>query len=191
MVILDEPTSGLDPLGTLEMKNLIKELKKAGKTVLLSSHQLADVEDVCDRVCILYRGKLEVEGTVDELLQVRDVFKIEGRNVPVDVQEKLVAMMREAGVTDIQPGLQRIAPRRCVQKAGAGQACGGAGGGDRRRGRQVNDGRWRNYFDVLDWVAAARLFAVRMERPVDAGAPAGEGHGPGRAPTCGRWVERR
>ena len=107
LVILDEPTSGLDPLGTLEMKNLIKELKKAGKTVLLSSHQLVDVEDVCDRVCILYRGKLEVEGAIDELLQVQDVFKVEGRNVPVDVQEKLVALMREAGVTDIQPGLQR------------------------------------------------------------------------------------
>ena len=78
------------------MKNLIKELKKAGKTVLLSSHQLADVEDVCDRVCILYRGKLEVEGTVDELLEVRDVFKIEGRNVPVDVQEKLVLLMQRS-----------------------------------------------------------------------------------------------
>jgi len=107
LVILDEPTSGLDPLGTLEMKNLIKELKNAGKTVLLSSHNLADVEDVCDRVCILYRGKIEVEGTVNDLLDVRDVFTVKGRNVPLDVQKKLVAVMQEAGITEIEPGVER------------------------------------------------------------------------------------
>jgi ABC-2 type transport system ATP-binding protein len=108
LVILDEPTSGLDPLGTEEMKNLIKELKKAGKTVLLSSHQLADVEDVCDRVCILYRGKLEVEGTVDELLQVQDVFKVEARNVPPQVQEQVVGLLNQApGVSEVHPGVQR------------------------------------------------------------------------------------
>ncbi|HUO07097.1 MAG TPA: ABC transporter ATP-binding protein [Phycisphaerae bacterium] len=107
LVILDEPTSGLDPLGTLEMKNLIKELKNAGKTVLLSSHNLADVEDVCDRVCILYRGKIEVEGSVNDLLDVRDVFTVKGRNVPLDVQKKLVAVMQEAGITEIEPGVER------------------------------------------------------------------------------------
>src|SRR6476661_2606368 len=107
LVILDEPTSGLDPLGTLEMKNLIKELKKAGKTVLLSSHQLADVEDVCDRICILYRGKLEVEGAIDQLLEVKDVFKVEARNVPLDLQNRLVGLLKESGVDDIRPGVQR------------------------------------------------------------------------------------
>ncbi|HVS70348.1 MAG TPA: ABC transporter ATP-binding protein [Phycisphaerae bacterium] len=108
LVILDEPTSGLDPLGTQEMKNLIKELKRAGKTVLLSSHQLADVEDVCDRVCILYRGKLEVEGTVNSLLEVQDVFKVEARNVPAEVQEKVVSLLQHsAGVSEVQPGVQR------------------------------------------------------------------------------------
>jgi len=107
LVILDEPTSGLDPLGTLEMKNLIKELKKAGKTVLLSSHQLADVEDVCDRICILYRGKLEVEGTVNELLEVKDVFKVEGRNVPESVQQEVVALLKSRGIDEVSPGVQR------------------------------------------------------------------------------------
>ncbi len=129
-VILDEPTSGLDPLGTLEMKNLIKELKRAGKTVLLSSHQLADVEDVCDRICILYRGKLEVEGTIEELLEVKDVFRVEARNVPVDVQERMVAMLKEAGAGEIQPGLQRarledlfkklVLDKRTAERAGPG-----------------------------------------------------------------------
>lgn len=107
LVILDEPTSGLDPLGTLEMKNLIKELKRAGKTVLLSSHQLADVEDVCDRICILYRGKLEVEGSVAELLEVKDVFRLEARNVPVEIQKQLVAVAEQSGATEVHPGVQR------------------------------------------------------------------------------------
>ncbi len=107
LVILDEPTSGLDPLGTLEMKNLIKELKRAGKTVLLSSHQLADVEDVCDRICILYRGNLEIEGTIDQLLEVRDVFRIEGRNVPEALQQEMVTRLQQAGISEIRPGVQR------------------------------------------------------------------------------------
>ncbi|MCL2648141.1 MAG: ABC transporter ATP-binding protein [Phycisphaerales bacterium] len=130
LVILDEPTSGLDPLATIEMKKLIKELKRAGKTVLLSSHQLADVEDVCDRVCILYRGKLEIEGTVDSLLEVKDVFRIEGRNVPVDLQVKMVAMLHEAGVSDINPGVQRsrledVFKRLVLEKRSAERAPGG------------------------------------------------------------------
>jgi ABC-2 type transport system ATP-binding protein len=107
LVILDEPTSGLDPLGTLEMKNLIKELKRAGKTVLLSSHQLADVEDVCDRICILYRGVLEIEGSVDALLEKRDVFKVEARNVPVELQDRVVSLLQEAWVADVTRGVQR------------------------------------------------------------------------------------
>lgn len=68
LVILDEPTSGLDPLGTREIKNLIVELKDKGKTVLLSSHLLADVEDVCDRVAILYGGRVRAQGPVKTLL---------------------------------------------------------------------------------------------------------------------------
>ncbi len=68
LVILDEPTSGLDPIGTAEVKDLIVSLKAEGKTVLLCSHLLADVEDVCDRIAIVYNGKLREEGRVDELL---------------------------------------------------------------------------------------------------------------------------
>jgi len=67
-LILDEPTSGLDPLGTRQVKDLLLELKKRGKTILLSSHLLSDVEDVCDRMTILYGGKIHAEGTADELL---------------------------------------------------------------------------------------------------------------------------
>jgi ABC-2 type transport system ATP-binding protein len=107
LVILDEPTSGLDPIGTLEMKDLILRLKQAGKTVLLSSHQLADVEDVCDRVGILYRGQMEVEGAVEELLEVKDVFRLEARNVPETVQARLVEVVTQGGASEIRTGRQR------------------------------------------------------------------------------------
>jgi ABC-2 type transport system ATP-binding protein len=68
LVVLDEPTSGLDPIGSAEVKDLILELKKAGKTVLLCSHLLDDVEDVCDRIAILHQGRLCETGKVSELL---------------------------------------------------------------------------------------------------------------------------
>ncbi len=76
-LILDEPTTGLDPIGTRQVKDLIIELGRRGKTVLLSSHQLSDVEDVVDRLAILYGGKKRAEGTVDELLEARDRMTIE------------------------------------------------------------------------------------------------------------------
>ena len=69
LLILDEPTSGMDPMGTRQMKDLFVELVRRGKTILLCSHLLADVEDVCDRIGILYGGRMQLEGTVRELLQ--------------------------------------------------------------------------------------------------------------------------
>ena len=68
LLILDEPTSGLDPIGTRQVKGLLQELGKKGTTILLSSHLLSDVEDVCDRMVILYGGKIRAEGTADQLL---------------------------------------------------------------------------------------------------------------------------
>ena len=67
-LILDEPTAGLDPIGTRQVKDVILELGRRGKTILLSSHLLADVEDVCDRMVMLYGGKIRAQGTVAELL---------------------------------------------------------------------------------------------------------------------------
>ncbi|MDZ4753372.1 MAG: ABC transporter ATP-binding protein [Phycisphaerae bacterium] len=67
-LILDEPTSGLDPIGTRQVKDLLLELGRRGKTVLLSSHLLDDVEDVCDRMVVLYGGRIRAAGTADELL---------------------------------------------------------------------------------------------------------------------------
>ena len=69
LLILDEPTTGLDPIGTRQIKDLILKLAERGKTILLSSHLLADVEDVCDRIAILYGGRIQTQGRVKELLQ--------------------------------------------------------------------------------------------------------------------------
>lgn len=69
LLILDEPTTGLDPIGTRQIKDLIMKLAERGKTVLLCSHLLADVEDVCDRIAILYGGKIQAQGQVKDLLQ--------------------------------------------------------------------------------------------------------------------------
>ena len=76
LVMLDEPTSGLDPLGTDDMKRMIVELKEQGKTVLMCSHLLADVQDVCDRIAILYGGELKVMGRVDDLLKEQEETQI-------------------------------------------------------------------------------------------------------------------
>src|SRR5712691_6588186 len=80
LVILDEPTAGLDPIGCREVKDLILALARRGKTVLLSSHLLADVEDVCDRVVIYYGGRIHAMGTLKELLAKPDSIRI---TVPV------------------------------------------------------------------------------------------------------------
>jgi len=72
LIILDEPTAGVDPVGAAEISELILKLKAQGKTVLITSHLLAQIEDVCDRVAILDRGKLILEGNVDELVGQRD-----------------------------------------------------------------------------------------------------------------------
>jgi ABC-2 type transport system ATP-binding protein len=77
LLILDEPTTGLDPIGTKQIKDLIIELGRRGKTVLLSSHLLADVEDCVDRLIILYGGQKRAEGTCDELLVAQDRTAIE------------------------------------------------------------------------------------------------------------------
>jgi ABC-2 type transport system ATP-binding protein len=76
LLILDEPTTGLDPIGTRQIKDLILAMAKRGKTILLCSHLLADVEDVCDRIAILYGGKIQIEGKVKELLVRSDKRQI-------------------------------------------------------------------------------------------------------------------
>jgi ABC-2 type transport system ATP-binding protein len=93
LILLDEPTSGLDPIGTREMKDLIIKLKSEGKTVIMSSHLLADVQDVCDRIAILHQGELKELGRVDTLLKVRDVTQIRARGLSEAAQQEIRAVI--------------------------------------------------------------------------------------------------
>jgi len=93
LVILDEPTSGLDPLGTRWMKDLILDLRNQGKTVLMCSHRLDDVQDVCDRIAILNDGELQELGSVSDLLQ--DANRVELRAHGLKLSEELRRDLQE------------------------------------------------------------------------------------------------
>ena len=95
LVILDEPTSGLDPIGCREVKDLILALARRGKTVILSSHLLADVEDVCDRVVIYYGGKIQAMGSLKELLATPDAIRITTPALPRETLERVLAIIRQ------------------------------------------------------------------------------------------------
>jgi len=94
LVILDEPTSGLDPIGCREVKDLILELARRGKTVILSSHLLADVEDVCDQVVIYYGGKVQAMGTLKDLLAAPDSITITTPSLPRETMQRVLELIR-------------------------------------------------------------------------------------------------
>lgn len=96
--ILDEPTSGLDPLGAVQVKELIGELRKQGKAILISSHLLGELENVCDRVAFLSKGKLLSEGTLEELLREKDVHELRLSPPAPDAIRALEELAREKGL---------------------------------------------------------------------------------------------
>jgi ABC-2 type transport system ATP-binding protein len=89
LILLDEPTSGLDPIGTREMKDMILRLKDQGTTVVMCSHLLADVQDVCDRIAILHQGELKELGRVDSLLTLADITQIRAKRLPDQCIEEI------------------------------------------------------------------------------------------------------
>jgi ABC-2 type transport system ATP-binding protein len=97
LVVLDEPTIGLDPMGAREMKDVVLELKRQGKTVILSSHLLADVQDICDRIAILHRGNLIKTDDVDNLLTVADMWEFVARNVGDESRQKIRRAIEDTG----------------------------------------------------------------------------------------------
>ncbi len=97
LLILDEPTTGMDPIGSREMKDLIVRLRDEGKTILMCSHQLADVQDVCDRVAILHQGELRELGRVDSLLKVRDVTEVHAKGLSEATKQKIADLIRAEG----------------------------------------------------------------------------------------------
>ncbi len=96
-LILDEPTSGLDPIGTKQVKDLILDLRQRGKTILLSSHLLGDVQDVCDRMVMLYGGRIRAKGTVDELLQDTERTVIRTGRLDQTTIDRIEEVLRTSG----------------------------------------------------------------------------------------------
>ena len=111
LLIVDEPTSGMDPIGTKQFKDLIRTLAQRGKTVILSSHLLGDVEDVCDRVCILYGGRRQAVGSVDELLSQKSLTQLTTDRLDADTLAKVNAVLAGAG----QRVLEVAAPREKLE----------------------------------------------------------------------------
>jgi len=95
LILLDEPTSGLDPIGTRHMKNMILDLKQRGKTVIMSSHLLADVQDVCDRIGILHQGELKELGRVEDLLKVSDQTEIRVSGLSEEAKSRITKIIEE------------------------------------------------------------------------------------------------
>ena len=110
LLILDEPTTGLDPIGTRQIKDLIRTLRDAGKTVVLCSHLLGDVEDVTDRCCIMFGGKVRRSGSIEALLS--DEARTELITGPLDERQRAAAVtaLEAVGADDVRvrPGRQRL-----------------------------------------------------------------------------------
>jgi len=108
LLILDEPTAGVDPLGSRQIRDLILEFKSRGITVFLCSHLLEQVQEVCDRVGIIFRGKMVREGPLDELTTIEDQSEIVMRGASPEMVERLVAAARSAeGVEIVHSGQVR------------------------------------------------------------------------------------
>ena len=138
LVILDEPTSGLDPIGCREVKDLILALARRGKTVILSSHLLADVEDVCDRVVIYYGGKVQAMGTLKELLATPDAMRITTPALPRETMERVLAIIRKDVAEDkVQHGHSDAEPGELFPRRGAERAAGRGGNLRRQSGARV------------------------------------------------------
>ena len=116
VLILDEPTNGLDPVGIAEIRQLIKQLHQQGKTIIMASHLLDEVEKVCTHVAILKKGTLVANGNVDDILASEDIVEIGAGNMPqlsaaMDLmkgfnstkeQEKIIQLFYPVGTTDVE-----------------------------------------------------------------------------------------
>jgi len=98
LLVLDEPASGLDPVGQRDIRNLILEQRDAGTTVLLSSHQLSEVEAVCDEVTILDRGRVAERGPIDALLNVTGQSSVTARSSAEHLPDSIAALVTDVAV---------------------------------------------------------------------------------------------
>lgn len=99
LILLDEPTTGLDPMGTRWMKDLLLKLREQGKTIIMCSHQLDDVQDVCDRIGILHQGELKELGRVSDLLKVREMTEIQCSGLSPEAEREVCGAIERLGGT--------------------------------------------------------------------------------------------
>lgn len=97
LVVLDEPTAGVDPAGSRQIRDLILDLKERGKTVLLTSHLLGQVQEVCDRVGIMARGEMVKEGRLDELTTIDSQTEFIVENASEELRKKIEELVRQSG----------------------------------------------------------------------------------------------
>ena len=99
LLILDEPTSGMDPVGARQIKDVISKLAERGKTILLCTHLLSDVEDLCDRMAIMFGGKVRSEGTCGDLLEQQELTNLQTDRLPTDVLTEIETLLAARGLT--------------------------------------------------------------------------------------------
>lgn len=122
LVILDEPTAGVDPLGSRQIRDLIFTLKERGITVFLCSHLLEQVQEVCDRVGIIFCGKMVREGALDELISIEDQTEIVLRGADPRLLEQIADLVRESGQSEwVRCGRPRTTLERLFLKETRGE----------------------------------------------------------------------
>ena len=112
LIVLDEPTAGVDPAGSRKIRDLVLDLKALGKTIILSSHLLEQVQEVCDRVGILDRGKMVREGILGDLISIDDQLEMIFRNPAPGMEEELAAAAAARGATLVHAGHPRTTLER-------------------------------------------------------------------------------
>lgn len=164
ILILDEPTSGLDPIGTRQIKDLIVELARRGKTVLLCSHLLADAEEVCDRVAILYGGIVQKEGRIEELLEQKEKTQITTSVLNERTIEQIKRIVKsDGGEIEIKPPMQKL-ESYFIDIVNQAQIAKRYTAGAVNR-LDVNDAqRAAAMSDVLDKLVAARVESQKLEK---------------------------
>lgn len=116
LVVLDEPTAGVDPAGSRRIRDIILELKARGIAVILSSHLLEQVQEVCDRVGIIFEGKMVREGTLEELVSIEDQSEIVLEGTSEELLSELVKRAESAGAKVLRVGNPRTTLERLFLK---------------------------------------------------------------------------
>ena len=123
LVVLDEPTAGVDPAGSRKIRDLVLELKRRGITVILSSHLLEQVQEVCDRVGIIFNGKLVREGKLEDLIEIEDQTELVLQNASPELLDEIGALVEKAGAAKLlRSGRPRTTLERLFLKETSGES---------------------------------------------------------------------